>query len=316
MTCWATGRAAGFRSTAGGCCPAVFVTWSGDDVWGYPGHHVTTALVTGCAGLGIALWRSGSPVGRLVGLLLPAAAWLMVMADHLGYNAALRDRFWTTGDGDATSAPWAVRAWWDVSGQGTGRGWMLLVMLLAARLVDARRLHRAGAVTDLPGDGWWARPRLVADRFSGTFVAAGVALGVHAARDVVVTALARSREPGEARRAALGRGRAAAVRLRHVRISAMAPRPDDPGAERRGRAMVRVIACVALTVLCLVGLVGAVLVAQRIGTDLTPRLPGWLAGQLDDLGGWWDDRSAGEKILIGAGIAAVVIASGGSLTAR
>jgi hypothetical protein len=75
------------------------------------------------------------------------------------------------------------------------------------------------------------------------------------------------------------------------------------------------VAVVALGAALLVGLVLADLAARRIGIDLTPSggLPSWLAGQFDALGRWWDARGTGEKLLIGAGIAALVVLSGGSL---
>jgi RsiW-degrading membrane proteinase PrsW (M82 family) len=312
------GPGSGYPQYGWGLLSGGFGTWSGDEVYGYPGHHVTTALVAGCAGLGIALWRSGAPAWRVAGVALPAIAWLDAMAIHVGYNASLRDRDWTTGDGDGTAAPWGLRTWWDVTGQGTGRGWLLVLVLLAALLADARRLHRAGPVTDLHGDGWWARPRLAAGRSAGTpaVVASAAAFAAYAARDLVVTALAHARAPGEGRRAAIGRGRATSAFLRRVRLDAVASLVEPPdgtsAGEGRARAAVRGVAVLALVALLAVGLAGAALLASRIGQDLTPD-PGWLAGQLDGLGGWWDDRSTGEKLLIGAAVAAVVVASGGSL---
>jgi hypothetical protein len=317
------GAGSGYPQHGWGLLSGGFGTWRGGEVWGYPGHHVTTALVAGCAGLGVALWRSGtSPWRRAAAVLLPVTAWLAVMADHVGYNASLHDVSWT--DTGTSTAPWALRTWWDTTGQGTGRGWLLLVVLVVALLVDAGRLHRAGPVTDLPaGDGWWARPRLLVEavraRTPSPPVTAVAALAVFAARDVMAPLLAYGRAPGESRRAAAARGRATAMSLRRVRMAAIAADLDQADVDRAGapergaRAVVRAGAAVALGTLLAVGLLGAALLARRIGAELTPAQGfGWLAGQMDGLGRWWDGRSTSEKVVIGAGIAALVALSGGS----
>jgi hypothetical protein len=312
------GPGSGYPQHGWGLLSGGFGTWQGAEVFGYPGHHVATALVAGCVGLGVALWRSGSsPRRRVAAVVLPVVVWLAMMADHVGYNASLRDVDWTGAE--TSSVPWVLRMWWSHTGQGTGRGWLLLLVLGAALLVDAGRLYRAGAVTDLPVGGWWARPRLLVDGLSARLPSSRVsvtpvALAVFVARDVVAPLLAYGRTQGETRRAAAARGRAMAMSLRRVRAAAIAATVDDAdGREQRARRIVRAAASAALALLLLVGLLCAALLARRVGTDLTPDASfGWLAGQLEGLGGWWDSRGTGEKILIGAGIAALVVLSGGS----
>jgi hypothetical protein len=271
---------------------------SGDQVFGWAGHHVTTALVAGAAGLGIAAWRRArrGPAGwRVAAVAAPAVAMLLVLADHFGYNAVLRDLRWTEGE---PASPWLLRATWSLT-QGTGRGWLLLLVLVAALAVDGRRLHPSGSPVDLA--------RL-------------------AARDVVTIVSAHARQGDEDRRDAVRRGRAAVAMLRAGRLRAMAadtlaapagdpavPGMDFVRRERQARRRARAVAFVVLAVLLVLGLVVAAALAHRIGRDLTPPPDvGWLAGQFDGLGQWWSERSGAEKVLIGAAIAGLVVASGGS----
>ena len=215
--------------------------WSADEVYGYAGHHIFTALVTATVGLGIAAWRhsnrtanpSMSPAvrwgWRAGALLLPALAWSLVIIDHFSYNATLNDSQWLDGE---TSAPWLIRAVWSHLGHGTGMGWLLLLVLVAALLVDAARLHAAGPATDLPGtgppatdlpgtgrttpgrsdgprsdkaegnwllrprvriDGWIARAPTPPERWRPVLVSL-VALVVHVGRDLTVLIAAHARD--------------------------------------------------------------------------------------------------------------------------
>jgi len=172
-----------------------------------------------------------------------------------------------------------------------------------------------------------------------------IALLVHTARDLTVIAAAHARDSeSEPRRAAIVRGRAAATLLRQVRTEALTSSlllpvssqhpgeveqarafhadeldgvgsPEMVRAELQARRRVRLVAAGALGIVLVVGLVLAAQIARNIGTDLTPGngLFGWLAGQFDSLGRWWAARSGAEKLLIGAGIAALIALSGGSL---
>ena len=125
------------------------------------------------------------------------------------------------------------------------------------------------------------------------------------------------------------RGRDAARGLRQVRADAVAAtvltvqiahdgkRSDLVETELTARRRVRGLALVALALLTFVAVVLAPHLATQIGVDLTPPRgaePGWLAGQLDDLGSWWAERSTNEKIIVGAGLAALIALSGGSLS--
>ena len=362
--------------------------WAGTDVYGYAGHHVFTALVTATVGLGIAAWRHSrrTPSSasrrsarslwawRFGAVGLPVLAWFLVITDHFSYNAALNDSTWP--DADRTTSPWPLREVWALTGKGTAMGWLLLIVFLACLLVDAHRLHRAGAATDLANSidaksvdqyrrltGWLGTPRLAIERWSRPLstslappwrrpatvvVESVVALVVYTGRDLTLVAAAHagtaaegasSGEPetddpstgqgtARSRREAIVQGRATAVMLRQLRVQALdviLEQPDVTAQERirfeiRARRRARLIALAALGAVLLVALLFATLAARRIGTDLTPggglldNLLGWLAGQFDNLGQWWAGRSTGEKLLIGAGIAALIALSGGSLT--
>jgi hypothetical protein len=380
------GPGSGYPQYDAGLLSGGFGTWEDRGVFGYPGHHVTTALVATAVGLAVALWRAApSRPGRAEDVVsarvsldrrvwmrpaavgLPLLAWFCVMVDHFGYNATGRDAGWTDDDAVARvfggvessqAAPWVFRVWWEHTGQGTGRGWLLLICLVPVLLVDAGRLSRAGRLTDLPrelwtasssvdgnqGVSWLVKPHRAVERIAGglvdrsgqdrdvvvKLVRAAVALVVFAARDLLVTVASHTRLPGESRRAAMSRGRDAVRTLRHVRAEAIAADAlvAATGSRARGhdvalvelaaRGRVRLLTVGALAALILVGLVVATHLAGQIGVDLTPSRQfddvGWLAGQLDRLGGWWDQRGTGEKILIGAGLAALIALSGGSLS--
>ncbi len=309
--------------------------WASADVYGYAGHHVFTALVAAAIGLGIAAWRWGGArtdwsrwQWRTIAVGLPVLAWLLVVMGHFGYNAALRDSRWTQAP--QASTPWILRFTWSHLGQGTGMGWLLLILLLACLMVDAARLQRAGPITDLPNlveqePDWKAQPHETVDRSAGPALVpprlhgvarALIALGVHVCRDLAVMVAAHARQGDEPRSAAVRRGRAATILLREVRGQAIESVVPGGGLrdELRARRLTRLIAVAGLALLLFAASVVAVLLARRIGTDLTPGagLLDWLAGQFDGLARWWSRRSLAEKILIGAGIAALVGLSGGS----
>jgi hypothetical protein len=124
-----------------------------------------------------------------------------------------------------------------------------------------------------------------------------------------------------ARREALRRGKVSVAVVRSWRAEAMAL--TTPGSEPEARRRLRVVAGSAAAALALSSLLVAWLGAVAIGPDITgPSLLGagrtggdgvWLAGLFDDLDGWWSGLSLGEQLLVGAGIAALVALSGGSL---
>jgi hypothetical protein len=113
-------------------------------------------------------------------------------------------------------------------------------------------------------------------------------------------------------RAALLRGRAADVMLRGIRTEAIADTLPAAADERRARRTSRAVAVLSLMVLLLLVTVYALVLACHIGTDLKPPTA-WLAGQFDGLAQWWHALSPLQKILVGAGVAALIALSGGSL---
>lgn len=292
----------------------------GDDIVGYAGHHVFTGLVAGCVGLGIAAWRAsrGSRTAaglRVLALALPVVAWIAVTVDHFGFNAALRNSGWA--EGERSSAPGVLRLLWVVTGKGTGVGWLLLACLVACLLVDAQALHASGSATDLELDGWYGSPRRLADRWAAAVPRLNpiFALLCFAGRDLAVVMAAHHPAGGESRATAITRGRAASVLVREIRTEALASRVDQPSDDARVPQRLRVAVALGAGAFLLVACATAVLVARRIGADLTPDsgLFSWLAGQFDALARWWAARSLLEKIVIGAAIAALVALSGGSL---
>jgi RsiW-degrading membrane proteinase PrsW (M82 family) len=118
------------------------------DVYGYAGHHVFTGLMAGAVGLGVAAWRRSSLPWRVLGVVLPALMLVMVAIDHFGFNATLHDNHWM--DAPQSKVPGAVRAVWAALGSGTGKGWLLLVVLVVCLFVDTGRLQAAGSYADLP----------------------------------------------------------------------------------------------------------------------------------------------------------------------
>ena len=120
----------------------------------FPGHAVTTGLVTAGIGLAVAArprgvdgaaarWR----LWRLLTWLLPLALLGMAMLDHYHYDAA------AAGAGVPS---WVSRLHAAV-GDGHASRWLLLVLLATAVAVDFRAQHRVlDVVPPLPGVPRWA----------------------------------------------------------------------------------------------------------------------------------------------------------------
>jgi RsiW-degrading membrane proteinase PrsW (M82 family) len=291
---------------------------SGTALAGYAGHHVLTALVAVTVGLAVAGWRRSTrrapaPVGagigwRVVAVVAPLAAWWLVVADHAGFNATARisSRAWT----ETSDAPRLLRVTWELSGHGFGRGWLLLVLLLVALLVDARHLRRgeialseqgeatsgsAPRITDSPGllaDRWAVRlaiwqaygPRAasspavlaMAARWATATTAAACALAAYMVRDVLVLIGAHARQPDETRLEAIARGRLAMGELHDQRASQIAAVAPADTTRRRLRS--RGMALGGLAVLLVAGLLLAPTLASQLGPSLTTAPFGWLAG--------------------------------------
>jgi hypothetical protein len=278
---------------------------------GYGGHHVFTGLACAGIGLGVAAWRRSrsraTPQARAGWLAAavgtPVALWALAVLDHFGFNASLRSMAWVQGD-DPT-VPWPLRAAWQAAGHGYGRAWLLLALLAALTVLDLRRL---AAASRTPG----------ADLLTGLPWTTRHPAGM-LARDVAFVATAHAREAGDTLRTALARGRVAAAMVRLARADAW---ERAPGATP-STALVRRAALVALAGLALAALVVGPWLAHVIGPELTQdggRFGGglfgdgtWLAGILDRFAEWWDGRSLGQQIALGAGVAALVVLSGGSL---
>jgi hypothetical protein len=160
--------------------------------------------------------------------------------------------------------PRLLRATWDLTGHGFGRGWLLLALLLVALLVDARHLRggeprssgqppegAAPTISDDPGltaDRWTARltgwrphgsqtTALSSTRALGAAaaLAASCTLLAYTLRDIVVLVASHARQPHESRRAALAHGRLALCELRQQRADAIAA-ATPPDTSRRRKA--------------------------------------------------------------------------------
>lgn len=310
----------GFSLLAGG---------SSTDLAAYAGHHVFSALVAAGVGFGVAAWRRGARLAaggatgagwRVLALLTPLVLWWLVVCDHFGYNATLAGAGRSWVETDTPTAPWLIRATWDWFGDGFGRGWLLLILLLLAMLVDAR--HRRRGESGLAADRYAVRlisllrlrsatgRAAPVARWAAAAIAAAGALVAYTVRDVAVVLAAHARQPGESRLAAIAGGRVAVVMLRDLRIAAAEAAAPRYG--RWGRRPGRLVAAAALALLLIAALVVAPAIAEQIGVSLTQ--PGtWLAGVLDGLADWWDGLGLGGQILVGVGIAALIALSGGSL---
>ena len=321
---------------------------SSTDYAAFGGHHVLTALTAVTVGLGVAAWRHGRrqrPLRRLtwsaVAVLAPVLMWWVTVADHAGNNATggLLGRTWV--ETQRPSTPWLMRSTWDQTGEGAHRAGLLLLLLFVALLVDARRLRRGDGSPPPPAGfaGWgsilWA-PGAIADRWGATVagwttiaaadvprpVAAAVrtigaalratcALAAYSLRDLSVMLVARSREPGEGSTAAALRGFAAASMLRKTRLDAMSA--AAPTETRQSRRLSRAVGIAGLIVLIAVGTWVAVRLTTHIGVSVTraPTLD-WLAGLLDSLADWWASLGPVQQMLLIAGIAALIVLSGGT----
>ena len=274
---------------------------------GYAGHHVFTGLACAGIGLGLVAWRRsrsrGTPGARagwaVAAVAVPVALWLLAVVDHFGFNASLRSMAWVEG-GDRT-VPWPLRAAWQVAGHGYGRAWLLLALLAALVALDLRRL---AAASRTPG----------ADLLTGLPWTARHPAGL-LARDLGFVVTAHAREPGDSLRTALARGRVAGSMVRLARTEAW---ERAPGATPSA-VQVRRVALVALAALAVAALVAGPWLAHAIGPTLTDggRFGDgtWLAGLLDRFAAWWDGNSFGQQLALGAGVAALVVLSGGSLGA-
>jgi len=298
---------------------------------GFGGHAVMTAIVTGLVGLAIVAWQSVRGCGgitavavRCAAFTVPLLALVSAVADHSGYNVQNQGAHNLGPDGTplwldpATSTiPWWVRVPWSWLGHGHARPALFVLVVVACLLVDAARLGRlpASNVRTVPTPRWVRASRDVLPhsrthtlaRAAGTVLQAGAALVWLTARDLREQLAAHARQPGQkrleiARRAAVVPSAQRAAR--EVTFDVLAA-PLHAGARRAAAGG-------ALAVLLLAALVLAPRTAANVGMLPFDRSR-WLAGVMDAVGNWWHDQPLGAQLLIGAGIAAAIALSGGSL---
>lgn len=288
----------------------------------YAGHAIVTGLVAVSIGLARHLWwraRHHHPAFgvalRCMALGLPLGVLWVAIVDHMATNSTTVGTNWFTGErvvkawgATKGEAPWPiVGTTSSMAGSGQGRGWLLLVMLVVAVLLDARVMRLGGYARVLasPGGGPGAPqgpPGGVAGRWGA---------------DVVeVAAAARAK----AHRLRLALAQAATTRRPRLFLRAWAEHriARDLAARRVLDAGPHRWATSALAAAA--ALVGAWIiytVVPPVVTELNQRLNGlpafWFAGVLDMLASVWESMSPTEKaalVLIGL---AVVLLSGGTL---
>ena len=288
----------------------------------YAGHAIVTGLVAVSIGLARHLWwraRHHHPAFgvalRCMALGLPLGVLWVAIVDHMATNSTTASTNWFTGErvvkawgATKGEAPWPiVGTTSSMAGSGQGRGWLLLVMLVVALLLDARVMRLGGYARVLGGPG------------GGPGAPQGPTGGVAGrwGADVVeATAAARAK----AHRLRLGLAQAATTRRPRLFLQAWAEhriardlaarRALDAGPHRWATSALAAAAALA----------GAWIINTVVPpavTELNQRLNGlptfWFAGILDTLAAVWESMSPTEKaalVLIGA---AAVLLSGGTL---
>ena len=134
----------------------------------YAGHAIVTGLVAVIIGLARHLWwraRHHHPAFggalRCAALALPLGVLWVAIVDHMATNSTTASTNWFTGErvvkawgATKGEAPWPiVGTTSSMAGSGQGRGWLLLVMLVVAVLLDARVMRMGGYARSLIGPG-------------------------------------------------------------------------------------------------------------------------------------------------------------------
>ena len=288
----------------------------------YAGHAIVTGLVAVSIGLARHLWwraRHHHPAFgvalRCAALGLPLSVLWVAIVDHMATNSRSFNISWTSDEPvikawGATKGepPWPIIGTTSsMAGSGQGRGWLLLVMLVVALLLDARVMRLGGYARTLAGPGGGpGAPQ-------GT---PGGVVGRWGADVVEAAAAARAR----AHRLRLALAQAATTRRPRLFLQAWAEhriardlaarRALDAGPHRWATSALAAAAALA----------GAWIIYTVVPpavSELDQRLNGlptlWFAGILDMLGQVWESMSPIEKaalVLIGA---VAVFLSGGSL---
>ena len=265
------------------------------------GHHVSTMTVAMAIGLGIVLWRTRNPVGRVVAWVLPVAAFVQVVVDHAAYNAsvaALGSVSWL--DSDDVVLSWLGAAW-QFSGRGNNAIAYSLVLFGLCLLADARRRLRTGVLGVTAGEAPRASLLTVigGPAFVRAPIEAVVALVVLSYSDLAVIARGYT-DWRMTRPQRMIEGRLTAAQVMETRRDAMAA--TTPGIEPAARWAFAVLALTVSAVAGLLCLWCGVVAAQAIGSSL---LSGdsdsaFFAGLLDKLATWWDSLGPTGQILVTA----------------
>ncbi|WP_244671721.1 PrsW family glutamic-type intramembrane protease, partial [Actinomyces succiniciruminis] len=285
----------------------------------FAGHAFVTGLVAGAVGLAVAVWRQcggidgpGRVVARAVCVLAPLWALWVAMVDHAGRNASAYGAWSSTGD----QAPWwPVGATSALTLGGHGRGWMLLVLLGVAWLVDVRTLWEGGYTLSVEGDdgggrwGPWRLRRIKALPYDRWRPLRAVLIDLVATTGIecrwayrTLLEAADTRQPGLLA--------VAPSRLRVGREEAARAVLDTPP-QRWWRWRLAGVGALAAAV-------GLVALTPVLAGALEEQLSAsgfswWLAGILHALGTWWEGLSLEQKAALVFFIGAVVILTGGSL---
>ena len=265
------------------------------------GHHVSTMTVAMAIGLGIVLWRTRNPVGRVAAWVVPVAAFVQVVVDHAAYNAsaaALGSVSWL--DSDDAVLSWLGAAW-QLSGRGGDEIAYSLVLFGLCLLADARRRLRAGVLGVTAGEAPRASllPVIGGPAFVRAPIEAVVALVVLSYSDLAVIARGYT-DWRMTRPQRMIEGRLTAAQVMETRRDAMAA--TTPGVEPAARWAFAVLALTVSAVAGLLCLWCGVVAAQAIGSSLLfgDSDSAFFAGLLDKLATWWDSLGPTGQILVTA----------------
>ena len=307
----------------------------------YAGHAIVTGLVAVSIGLGRHLWwRAGhhhpaiGVVLRCGGVVLPVGVLWVAVVDHMASNAVSTAGGWLPGVAPVVKAwgstngepPWpVVGVTSTLAGTGHGRGWMLLVVLVIAMVLDervmrlgrqapaiedpdgggVRRSQSPGAGRGMPGGAGVPRglPGGAVGRWGGDVVGLVTAAGTGARRlGAALAGAVAARRPGVFFREL--------VRHRVARDLAARGVLDAGGG--------RWVASVLGVGLVVAGAWVALSVVPPLVAELDQRLSGllpmgWFAGILELLGALWESMGPVEKAALALIGTAAVVLSGGTL---
>ena len=288
----------------------------------YAGHAIVTGLVAVSIGLGRHLWwraRHHHPAFgvalRCTALGLPLGVLWVAIVDHMATNSTTASTNWFTGErvvkawgATKGEAPWPiVGTTSSMAGSGQGRGWLLLVMLVVAILLDARVMRLGGYARTLAGPGGGpgtpqGPPGGVAGRWGADVVEAAAAARAKAHRlRLALAQAATSHRP---------RLFLQAWAEHRIARDLAARRALDAGPHRWATSALAAAAALA-------GAWIIYTVVPPLVTELNQRLNGlptfWFAGILDMLAAVWESMSPTEKAALVLFGAAVVFLSGGTL---